>query len=213
QVTVWLKKVFGSEPIPQYEVNKETVDFLYDLAECSEARERDAVLLIEDMKQRTAEYEEQTEYLKALLGQSLGISPWSLSSEGTRYLDVLVSSAMTLETKDTSLVSFFCAINNMTSELYATEAKNRKMELELKTMREKTSAALVLEQQLKEDLKKTEEYLETENCKVNAQLQKIKFLNAKSEDFLVRIKAAEEQLAARGFDQSLTHGSLVKLSE
>ena len=42
-------------------------------------------------------------YLQGLLAESLDLSPSSLSSKGTSDLNVLVNSAMTLETKDTSL--------------------------------------------------------------------------------------------------------------
>ncbi|NWX43836.1 HAUS1 protein, partial [Steatornis caripensis] len=191
QVTLWLKKIYGNQPIPQYEVNARTVDILYNLVECNEARDRDVSLLIEDMKQKATEYEAEANYLKGLLTESLDLSLASLSSEGTNYLDVLVDSAMILETKDTSLTSFFCAINDMTSELYATESENREMELESKSIRKKLTAALKLEKQLEEDLKKTEELLEVEKAKADRQTQNLKFLRRKFEDLKISIKAAE----------------------
>ncbi|XP_010117157.1 PREDICTED: HAUS augmin-like complex subunit 1, partial [Chlamydotis macqueenii] len=109
--------------------------------------------------------------------------------------------------------SFFCAINDMTSELYATESKNREMELELTDIRNKLTAALMLEKQLEEDLKKTEELLELEKAKGDSRARNLKFLKDKSGDLKIRIKAAEEQLAATGLDESLTHEALVSLSE
>nr|XP_009664442.1 PREDICTED: HAUS augmin-like complex subunit 1 [Struthio camelus australis] len=213
QVTLWLKKILGDQPIPQYEVNARTIDILYELAEHSEARDRDVSLLIDDRKQKAAEYEAEANYLQDLLTESLDFSLTSLSSEGTSYLNELVNSAMTLETKDTSLVSFISAINDLTSDLHATESKNREMELELTSIRKKLTAALVLEKRLQEDLKKTEEHLEVEKAKAESRSQNLKFLKDKSEDFKIRIKAAEEQLSATGLDQSLTHQSLVSLSE
>ncbi|XP_068782627.1 HAUS augmin-like complex subunit 1 isoform X1 [Struthio camelus] len=212
-VTLWLKKILGDQPIPQYEVNARTIDILYELAEHSEARDRDVSLLIDDRKQKAAEYEAEANYLQDLLTESLDFSLTSLSSEGTSYLNELVNSAMTLETKDTSLVSFISAINDLTSDLHATESKNREMELELTSIRKKLTAALVLEKRLQEDLKKTEEHLEVEKAKAESRSQNLKFLKDKSEDFKIRIKAAEEQLSATGLDQSLTHQSLVSLSE
>ncbi|CAM9107137.1 unnamed protein product [Bubo scandiacus] len=146
--TLWLKKMYGNQPVLQYEVNPRTVDILYELAECNEARDRDVSLLIEDMKQKATEYEAEADYLQGLLTESLDLSRSSLSSEGTSYLSVLVNSTMTLKTKDTSLASFFCDINDMTSELYATELKNREMEPELTNIREKLTAVLMLEKRL-----------------------------------------------------------------
>ncbi|NXE80343.1 HAUS1 protein, partial [Cochlearius cochlearius] len=213
QVTLWLKKIYGNQPVPPYEVNARTVDNLYELLEANEARERDVSLLIEDMKQKAAEYEAEANYLQDLLTESLHLSPACLSSEGTSYLKALVNSAMALDTKDTSLASFFCAINHMTSELYTTESENRDMEVELTNIRRKLTAALMLENKLKEDLKKTEELLEVEKAKADSRSQNLKFLKDKSEDFKIRIKAAEEQLVASGLDQSLTHEALMNLSE
>ncbi|NXC19332.1 HAUS1 protein, partial [Corythaeola cristata] len=213
QVTSWLKKTFGDEPIPQYEVNAWTVDYLYELAECSEARNRDVCLLIEDTKQKAEEYEARANYLQSLLSESLGLSMSSLSSKGISFLNILVNSAMTLETKDTSLTSFFCAINDMTVELFATQSKASEMELKLKKMKNKLTMALTMEKKLETDIQKTEELLELRKLKADYQSYKMNFLRAKSKDLKIRIKAAEEQLLATGLDQSLTHESLVKLSE
>ncbi|KAM6036722.1 HAUS augmin-like complex subunit 1 [Theristicus caerulescens] len=213
RVTAWLKKIYENQPIPEYEVNERTVDILYEIMECNEARDRDVSLLIEDMKQKATEYEAEANYLQGILTESLDLSPGSLSSEGASFLDVLVDSAMVLETKDTSLGSFFCAINDMTSELYATESKNRELEAELTSMRKKLTAALMLEKQLEQDLKKTEDLLEAENIKADRESQTLQFLKRKSEDLRIRVKHAEEQLAAVGLDESLTHEALVSLSE
>lgn len=43
--------------MPHFEVNTRTVDILYQLAQSSEARCSDTSLLIEDLKQKTSEYQ------------------------------------------------------------------------------------------------------------------------------------------------------------
>ncbi|XP_065513203.1 HAUS augmin-like complex subunit 1 [Caloenas nicobarica] len=213
RVTLWLKKKYGNQPIPEYEVNEGTVDILYDLAEHDEARENDLSLLIENMEQMAAEYEAKAKYLETILVESLDLSPSSLSSEAASNLNILVDCAMTLDTKDTSLASLFCAINDMTLELYTTESKNREMEQELTQMKKKLTDALLLEKQLNEDLKKTEELLTLEKDKEDSQHQKLKFMTFKADDLKLKIKAAEELLTATGLDQSLTHKALVTLSQ
>lgn len=57
QVNSWLSTVFGDQPVPHFEVNTRTVDILYQLALSSEARCSDTALLIEDLKQKSSEYE------------------------------------------------------------------------------------------------------------------------------------------------------------
>lgn len=47
--------------MPRFEVNTRTVDVLYNIAESSDARCRDTTLLIEDLKQKSSEYEAEGE--------------------------------------------------------------------------------------------------------------------------------------------------------
>ncbi|XP_001520862.3 HAUS augmin-like complex subunit 1 [Ornithorhynchus anatinus] len=213
KIASWLKKVFGDQPIPQYEVNPRTTEILCYLAECNQARDRDVSLVIEDLKQKAAEYESQGVYLQDLLMESISLSFTTLSSMGSNYLKALVDSAVVLETKDTSLASFIPAVNDLTSDLLQTESKNEEMETELTHLRKKLTATLVLEKRLQEDLRKTEQHLSVERTKAHSHMRNMEFLKAKSEDFRCRIKVAEEQLSARGMDASLSHQAIVALSE
>ncbi|XP_003406363.1 HAUS augmin-like complex subunit 1 isoform X1 [Loxodonta africana] len=213
QVAAWLKKIFGDHPIPQYEVNPRTTEILYHLSERNKARDRDVSLVIEDLKQKASEYESEAKHLQDLLMESVNFSPANLSSAGSRYLNALVDIALVLETKDTSLTSFIPAVNDLTSDLFHTKSKNEEIKLELTKLENNLTGTLVLEKRLQEDLKKAEQHLSTERARVNHRLQNMDFLKAKSEEFRFRIKAAEEQLSARGMDVSLSHQSLVALSE
>ncbi|XP_015680720.1 HAUS augmin-like complex subunit 1 [Protobothrops mucrosquamatus] len=213
KVTSWLKKLFGDQPVPLYEVNARTVDVLHELAECNESRDGDVRLLIEDTKQKAAEYESDGLFLQELLMESLNLSLSSLSKASTSYLNNLVDIAVALETKDTSLASFIPAINDLTSDLYGAQSKNKELELELSTLRRKLTSALVLEKRLQEDFVKTEDLLFVERAKTESRRQYMKFLIEKSEDIKGQIKSTEEQLSASGLDASLTHDSLVTLSE
>lgn len=62
QVNNWLASVFGDQPVPQFEVNTRVMDILYQLTETSEARCSDTALLIEDLKQKTSEYQTEGEW-------------------------------------------------------------------------------------------------------------------------------------------------------
>ncbi|XP_031953030.1 HAUS augmin-like complex subunit 1 isoform X2 [Corvus moneduloides] len=213
RVTLWLKKLYGDKPVPRYEVNERTVDILHEVMECNEERDRDVSLLIEDMKDQAAKYEAEAKYWQDILEESLGLSVDSLSQEATTDLNDLVESAMALEVEDTSLTSFYGAINYMTSELFKTKSKNEEMELKLNTLTKKLASTLTMEKQLEEDIKKITESQEAENAKAASRSKNLIFLEKKSEDLKIRVKDAEKQLIATGLDQSLTHEALVKLSE
>ncbi|XP_061206352.1 HAUS augmin-like complex subunit 1 [Neopsephotus bourkii] len=189
------------------------MNILCKLAEYNEARHRDVSLVIEGLKECSKEYKAEAKYLQRLLSEELGLPTHKLSRKATMYLDVLVNSAMTLETKDTSLASFIYAINERTSELYTIESENREMELELKSLMEKIGTALNLQTQLEKDLKSTQELAEVKNAKGDRRSQDLQFLELKGEELRKRVEAAEMELAATGFDMSLSHKSLVSLAE
>ncbi|NWW61892.1 HAUS1 protein, partial [Ifrita kowaldi] len=213
QVTLWLKKLYGDMPVPRYEVNERTVEILHEVMECNEEVDRDVSLLIEDMKDQATKYEAEAKYWQDILEESLGLSVDRLSREATTALSDLIESAMALEVEDTSLTSFYSAINYMASELFKTKSKNQEMELELKTLKKKLTSALMMEKQLEEDIKKITESQKAEMAKAESRSKNLMFLEKKSEDLKIRIKDAEKQLIATGLDQSLTHEALVKLSE
>ncbi|NXU39366.1 HAUS1 protein, partial [Drymodes brunneopygia] len=213
QVTLWLKKIFGDEPVPVYEVNERTVDILHEVMECNEERDKDVLLLIEDMKDRAAKYKAQAEFWQEILEESLGLSEGSLSQEATADLTDLVESAMKLEVENTSLTSFYSAINSMTSELYETKSKNQEMEQKLNTLTKKLTSSLTLEKQLKEDVKKVEESQAAEKVKAAIRSKNLKFLEDKTKDLKIRIRDAEDEILATGLDRSLTHDALMQSSE
>uniref|UniRef100_A0A7N9CEJ6 HAUS augmin like complex subunit 1 n=1 Tax=Macaca fascicularis TaxID=9541 RepID=A0A7N9CEJ6_MACFA len=152
-------------------------------------------------------------YLQDLLMESVNFSPANLSTTGSRYLNALVDSSVALETKDTSLASFIPAVNDLTSNLFRTKSKSEEIKIELEKLEKNLTATLVLEKCLQEDVKKAELHQSIERAKVDNRRQNMDFLKAKSEEFRFGIKAAEEQLSARGMDASLSHQSLVALSE
>ncbi|XP_008063180.2 HAUS augmin-like complex subunit 1 [Carlito syrichta] len=213
QVAAWLKKIFGNHPIPQYEVNQRTTELLHHLSERNRARDRDVHLVIEDLRQKAGEYKSEAKHLQDLLRESVNFSPASLSGIGSQYLNALVDSAVALETKDTSLASFIPAVNDLTSDLFRTKSKNEEIKMELVKLEKNLTATFVLEKCLREDLKKAELHLSAERAKVDSHLQNMDFLKVKSEEYRFGIKAVEEQLSARGMDATLSHQSLVALSE
>ncbi|NXT71385.1 HAUS1 protein, partial [Chaetops frenatus] len=213
QVTLWLKKIYGDGPVPEYEVNERTVDILHEVMECNEERDKDISLVIENMKDQATKYEEEAEYWQDILEESMGLCELILSREATSDITDLVESAMALEVDNTSLGSFYSAINCLTSELYETTSKNQEMELKLSTLTKKLTAALMLEKRLEEDIKKLKESQEAEKAKAEIRSKNLKFLKDKSEDLKIRIRNSEDKLIAVGLDQSLTHEALMKSSE
>ncbi|CAN9501868.1 unnamed protein product [Ophioblennius macclurei] len=213
KVNCWLQAVFGEDSVPQFEINTRTVEILYQLMQGSEARCRDTCLLVEDYKQKAAEYEAEGNHLKDVLRQSMDLSPTSLSVPAARYLSALVESAVALGVRDTSLSSYLPAVNNLTSELLEAEKSNRKLERELKAVRKKIGATLTQRDNLKADLKKTIKLQTEEKAEVDRRLLNMDFVSAKTKELNIRQKKSEAKLESLNMDDSLSHEAIVTLSK
>ncbi|KAL7390064.1 hypothetical protein ABVT39_014265 [Epinephelus coioides] len=213
KVNSWLSTVFGDQPVPHFEVNTRTVDILYQLAQSSEARCSDTALLTEDLKQKAAEYQAEGAHLRDVLLQGVGLSCASLSKPAADYLSALVDNAMVLGVRDTSLGSFMPALNNLTNDLLDAEKSNRRLERELKALRKRLGATLVLRSNLQEDINKTVKSQAVESAKAEERLLNMDFVTAKAKELGSRRERAEAQLVSRNMDKSLTHQAIVQLSE
>uniref|UniRef100_A0A668RSW5 HAUS augmin-like complex, subunit 1 n=1 Tax=Oreochromis aureus TaxID=47969 RepID=A0A668RSW5_OREAU len=205
KVNSWLGAVFGEQVVPQFEVNTRTVDILYQLAQSSEARCSDTALLIEDLKQKAAEYQAEGVHLQDVLLQSVGLSSASLSKPVADCLSALVDNAMVLGVRDTSLGSFMPAVNNLTSELLEAEKSNRRLERELRALRKDLGQLW--------DINKTVKAQAVESAKAEEKLLKMDFVTAKANELSNRRERSEAQLVSRNMDKSITHQALVQLSE
>eukprot|EP00066_Takifugu_rubripes_P020756 XP_011610022.1 PREDICTED: HAUS augmin-like complex subunit 1 [Takifugu rubripes] len=185
KVNSWLSSVFGDQPVPHFEVTSRTVELLHQLAQLSEARCGDTALLVEDLKQKASEYEADGAHLRDVLLQGAGLSYTGLSKPASDYLSALVDTAMVLGVRDTSLSSFMPAVNNLTNDLLEAEKSHRRLERELRALRKRLGATLMLRNTLQEDVNKT----------VKSQAR------------------AEAQLVSRNMDPSVTHQAIVQLSE
>lgn len=57
KIQEWLKEVFADSPIPDYEVDSETIDTLYLLAQKSKERERQVNIVIKEFEQKALDYD------------------------------------------------------------------------------------------------------------------------------------------------------------
>ncbi|XP_078787279.1 HAUS augmin-like complex subunit 1 isoform X2 [Oryzias latipes] len=213
EVNNWLASVFGDQPVPQFEVNSRVMDILYQLTETSEARCSDTALLIEDLKQKTSEYQTEAIYLQDVLLEGVGLSPTSLSKPAADYVSALVDSAMVLGVRDTSLGSFMPAINSLTNELLEAEKSNIRLERELGALRKTLGSTLVLRADLQEDIDSTAKSQAVEGSKAEERLLTMDFVAAKTAELTIKLKRSEAELTSRNMDKSITHQAIVQLAE
>ncbi|XP_070700025.1 HAUS augmin-like complex subunit 1 [Pempheris klunzingeri] len=213
KVNSWLGTVFGDQPVPHFEVNTRTVDILYQLAQASEARCSETALFVEDLRQKASEYQAEGAHLQDVLLQGADMSCASLSKPAADYLSALVDTAMVLGVRDTSLGSFMPAVNSLADELFEAEKSNRRLERELRVLRKRLGATLVLQSNLQEDINKTVKSQAVESAKAEERLLNMDFVTAKAKELSNRRERAEAQFVSRNMDKSITHQAIVQLSE
>ena len=68
QVRSWLEQLFQSQgSVPEYEINSQTIEVLYQMALGCEVRERSAKVIIEDLEQKAEEYTAESELNQSTL--------------------------------------------------------------------------------------------------------------------------------------------------
>ncbi|XP_043085860.1 HAUS augmin-like complex subunit 1 [Puntigrus tetrazona] len=212
-VSRWLKKVFGEQPVPEFEVNTRTVEILWDLAESSEMRRRETELLVEDLEQKTEEYSSDGAHLQEVLLRAVGLQAGGLSRPTEELLSVLEETAEVLRLRDTSLGSYMPAINKLTNDVLEAEKTDRRLQRELSAVRQKMTAAVVLRKKLQDDLLKITHIQQVEAATAEERLLNMDFMKKKSRDLACRNKIAQEKLDSRQMEDSLTHQSVLQLSE
>ncbi|XP_051534224.1 HAUS augmin-like complex subunit 1 [Myxocyprinus asiaticus] len=212
-VTQWLSKVFGQQPVPEFEVNTRTVEILHELAESSEMRCREITLLIEDHEQKAAEYSSDGAHLQEVLLQGVGLQLGGVSKPTVDLLSMLEGTAEVLKLRDTSLGSFMPAINKLTNDVLEAEKTDRRLQRELSTVRKKMTATVVLRKKLQEDLMKITHIQQVEAATAEERLLNMDFMKNKSRDLTCRNKMAQEKLQSRHMEDSLTHQAILQLSE
>lgn len=212
-VSQWLRKVFGQQTVPEFEVNTRTVEILYELVQNSETRCREAELLIQDHEQKTQEYSSDGAHLQEVLLQGVGLQTGGLSKPTVDLLSVLEGTAEVLKLRDTSLGSYMPALNKLTNDVLEAEKTDRKLQRELSAVRKKMTAAVVLRKKLQDDLIKVTHIQQVEAATAEERLLNMDFMRNKSRDLACRNKIAQEKLDSRQMEDSLTHQAILQLSE
>ncbi|XP_053703406.1 HAUS augmin-like complex subunit 1 isoform X1 [Synchiropus splendidus] len=213
KVNVWLSSVLGDRSTAGFEVNTRTVDVLYQLAEASEARCNQSALLIDDLKQKTSEYQAEGAHLQDVLLQGVGLSCGSLSGAASDHVAALVDGAMVLAVRDTSLCSFLPAVNQLSSGLLEAEKSHRTAEREMRALRKRLAAAMVTRSSLQEDVRRTAQNQSVDSAKAEDKLLDMDFVKAKAKELSNRRERAEAKLVSRKMDKWVTHPAVVQLSE
>lgn len=211
-IQVWLEKVFGGDSVPSYELNKRTIDTLYKLMKLNESKDRDTSLVIDDLRQKTEEYNSEARRLENLL-KKINLPVSNLSQSGIMSLRTLANVALLMQTKDVSETSYLLALQHLHDELYKTSEELKREERITQTLIEKTKSAIHKYNCLKKAAEDLQEQKSKQLPEMEKRAKESGFLHNKAKEYKEKIIQFQNELVKSKADPSIYHGSLIKNSE
>uniref|UniRef100_UPI00359022D3 HAUS augmin-like complex subunit 1 n=1 Tax=Myxine glutinosa TaxID=7769 RepID=UPI00359022D3 len=208
KVKSWLHELFGDVPVPICDLDEHMIEVLEEMMERNRRQDDAARILIEEYKHKTQEYEARGQQLQKLLLDSVGFSTLSSTS-----LQTLVNSATVLDLQDTKDSSFMLAMNEQTKNIEGAHAALNESKVQVQHLLHLVSATCSREQQLARDLRMVEQEIKLKKGQLEKEQKQTEFLSDKTLNYKEQIADAEEQLTSRNMNPSLSHESLVSLSQ
>ncbi|KAL3865759.1 hypothetical protein ACJMK2_043116 [Sinanodonta woodiana] len=212
EVQAWLERTFAGATVPAYELNQRTVGLLHELMLKNERSDRNMQLVIEDLRQKSDEYNAESCRLENIL-KSMNLTPASLSQSGIMSLRALANLALLLKTKDASDTNYLLALQHLQTEMSKVEDA-RKQELRTtENLQQKTKSALIKYNSLKRALELLEEQAAGQHPEMENHVTQTKFFHDKSRDYRGQIQQLQNHLDKIRADPSLYHQTIVKQAE
>jgi chromosome segregation ATPase len=211
-VRTWLKEVLDSDEVPPFEINSQTVDVLFELALFNRQREADVALLIEDANEKAAGFNKKADQMEATLS-AIGLTSVTLPLSCKKSLACLSSLALTLDTKDTNLASFYLSLQDLDEELQGVAKEREEQNAEFSALLQKTRLAVARLDRMTKTLQKCKEEAEHRKEVMSQKRAEVRYLQGQSAEYLAKIQKLKEEIKASGATNEITHSALVKLSK
>jgi len=209
----WLKEVLGKDgDVPPFEINSQTVDVLFGLALVNKQREVDVQLLIEDAHEKAAHYKQEADKMESIMS-TIGLSVDRLPPAGVASLASLASLALTLDTKDTSLASYYLSLQDLDEELHDVSKKREEQQASLSGLLEKTRLAVARLDKMSKTLLEYQGESEQQKQAMNERMSEVRYLQGKTAECHATMQKLKEEISASGVSNEITHSALVKLNK
>lgn len=212
EVEAWLERMFGGQPVPQYEITSRNLDILTELMHRNKQQDASAELVAQDLRQKAEEYDTEAERHSRIL-QKLGLSPSCLSHSGNISLKTLVDISSLLDVRRPSDSDILLAMSENCEEKMSTDDSRRMEQRLLTQLFSKTKAELQRSASLKKILENLEEKGSAELPDLENKAKTAGILQLKSREYQRSVEQLRRELSLAGADPSLYHTTLAKKSE
>eukprot|EP01135_Chromosphaera_perkinsii_P010459 Nk52_evm22s2133 gene=Nk52_evmTU22s2133 len=209
-VQKWLYDILGSD-IPPFEINKETIDFLYRLRSLNVQSDSDCEVRRKDLKIKAHEYKSEEKRLCSVL-EKMGLNRDSFSKSGNLSLRTLSAIAVSLELKNPTVTSVFCAIADLKMDLCGVVSKVNDRKMELRNSRVQLASLNKRIQEVQNLVDKLESNRKSNEVAVDKKKKEIAFYRTKGKEYKAIVESLERQLSSLNVHFPNTpHATIVNL--
>lgn len=212
KVQEWMESIYGSNGVPDFEVNAKTIAILHKIMMCTISSNNDASELLKH-KEHLSEF-----YLleAGKINESLklaGITMDKLSNPCQLAVKSLSLATCYLDLKNPPTDDFLLGLNNLSKQQMDVSKESRALIHLMSQFTKRLSSVLLTNQQLQRDLKTKEGSLKTLELQEEKRARQTEFLQGKQGEYGCTIKSLEDALISCGATPDICHKALVTRSE
>uniref|UniRef100_A0A2C9LD74 Uncharacterized protein n=1 Tax=Biomphalaria glabrata TaxID=6526 RepID=A0A2C9LD74_BIOGL len=190
----WLEEIFGQDEVPEFELNAQIIQQLYQMVLISRKKDKKIQLVIDDLNLKINEYNAEAHRLSEVLCR-LGLGQNHLSKSCANNVMMLAKLGNLLNVKDSSDTCFYLASQHLDNELEKV-IQQRKIEAKhLEQLSAKSYGAVLKYSSLKKALEDVQEKAEKEHQTNEERKNNTTFLHGKSEKYEKEINKLQRQLS------------------
>jgi len=212
KVTEWLERVFEDQPIPQYEMNSDTLNDLHMFAVQNQDMDQLVRFHIEDLRKKSEEYQAEGDNLRKLL-ENIGMPIYALSNAGKSSVKMLADTAVALNIKDCKKSSYVLAIADLKVESAELAEKIEQVKNETEQIARQTEDAINKLKQLELMKESMQQQSASELPVMQKRLKDIEVLSTKSDKYRLQISEYEAQNKNTGYMDNISHEALLQTAE
>ena len=206
-VNHWLRDIYGGD-LPPFEVNGDTIRVLKQIFDNNKASEAGLSIVLEEIREKSAEYQTETDQLKKIL-KSLYFSPDKLPDRLNELINSLASLAVTLRSRDPSLPNLSLLLSQHMvsvkdsdlSDAFPSDRINVSVLDKIAIVEKEMAELRIKTEQLRDDL---EQERKTHPRKQSEMI----FLQKKRQEYGETRVELERALSASGFREEISHSNV-----
>lgn len=212
EISVWLENLFCGKPVPQYEINRNTVGKLYDFMKRNKELDRLTKICIDDVARKTQEYAVEATSCKQSL-EDIGLSCTTLSQSGLSSLKILSELAFALDLKDCTYSSYAMSMSDLSCKMEETKSELRRNQTENTNLQDRTKEGCKEREMLARNFELSEQQACVEKPLREKRSKETHFLKGKAKEYNMLIENLQETIQQTGLTQDLYHENLELISE